>query len=313
MPVPSPSPRPSSPSAQLYAPVRSLKSTPAGTPPASPAKDARLVSSTVSLLSSPGRPTTAAVKAKLAFRTAAKSFLLRDQQGTWTALNKGEDLVLSSLKQTGGDELAWWRPEGSINEEQKELLEVWRKLRILRITFVATLFATPSTSGQDIPSDPKLLKLLSMQPEPLVYALWAALASPSDSGSSPSTALPLSDPSLLALHPSLATATALAALKVNSPQAARRVCEAWLGTVMGNDDVLDSLSASPPEHDPAVNAMNGAVEAGPTTPLAAYERLVEVYSVHVLGALDEWAEAVEFIRGQGKASGGIVEDSRVEV
>lgn len=309
-------PRSPSPSAQLYARPPSTKPVLA-TPPSSPPSKSTTASpgliGSVASLSSPSGSRTALDRARAAYRTAAKAFLHRDYDGTWLALDKTEATVRSAVP--SDVDARWWVESGKGGDEDEgELLEVLRKVQILRITFVATLSATPPSARPPTFSSPTLAAWLSLPPETLVYALWAALTQP-NVGPSRDAPTPLADPHLTALHPSLATATALAALKVSAPASAKAVCEAWFGAVMGDDLLCEKVLALEATDDSPPAPVNGEVagSASTTTAVGAYARLVEVYTVHVLGALEEWADAAEFIRGQSKDSGGFLSTPAVEV
>ncbi|GAA5827242.1 hypothetical protein JCM3770_006100 [Rhodotorula araucariae] len=264
------------------------------------------------------------------YAAATRAFLVRDYAGTAASLHDALALV-SSVPQR-----AWFDAvqAGTPVPLQTTLR---RRLDVLQITFLATVRSTP---GSLAPA-PALQPLLDRPPAHLIKALWHALLRPpagtpadkvaDDDAGAEADILPAR--AAAHLHPALAVALALAALKLDEPRLARAVAEAWFASV--DDDVeavvWDAAGAADwSDGELALDAVGGAGMtasfvggAGKGAPpqqqpdahrqlLAAWLRLVDLLVLHILPKLGEWDAAGDFVRMQGAENGGWVPDERVE-
>lgn len=220
----------------------------------------------------------------------------------------------------------------------QELHELARKFQILRITFVASVYSTTTVEHikslilhQSPPlyrtkTDP-LLELLALQPDIVISTLWSLAASHhQDLESCMRDPLPntLDSISLMNIHPSIVTATALASIKLSAPQSGKWVCEAWLSSLnVGVLDYLQTLMGA--EHPPISSTtthnqfviLNNSAECpakrGGSNIRYNYARLIEVYAVHILGSVHEWQFASEFVHAQSSEAGGVLPNHIVQV
>lgn len=276
------------------------------------------------------------------YNAATRAFLVRDYTATASSLHDALALV-SHVPQR-----AWF---DSLQAGTPVPLEVTlkRRLDVLQVTFLATVRSSP---GALSPS-PALTPLLELPPADLVKALWSDLvrppaATPQPGRNAAASSTPPSDilptPTASHLHPSLAVALVLAALKLDEPRLARAVAEAWLGSVdeevealvdeTARDAVewgegaegaaefaLDAVGAAGASMGASGVLPGGAgAGAGPARQhdprrqlLAAWLKLVDLLALHVLPQLGEWDAAGDFVRMQGVENGGWVPDARVEV
>ncbi|KAL8291762.1 hypothetical protein RQP46_002020 [Phenoliferia psychrophenolica] len=254
-------------------------------------------------------PTLESLKSR--YRTAAKAFVLTDYSSAALALEPvgGGGGTLASPSWLSAVE----------HESPSPLLDLERKLAVLRITFLATVHNS-TTSPSVIPSTCLSLSALASLPaRALINALWADLTSSPLSASSDIFATP----SAAFLHPSLVLALALSALKLDEPRSARAVIEAWFGSVSEQVDrvIFDEVSQDTFEwRDFAIEGEGASMAAsssvGDVDPkkslVRSWVRLYDLLSLHVLPRLGEWEAAADFARAQSVENGGWVPDERVE-
>ncbi|KAF9533912.1 hypothetical protein CPB83DRAFT_804910 [Crepidotus variabilis] len=142
-----------------------------------------------------------------------------------------------------------------------------RKWDILRITFESTVYTSPPTSKESLPES--LLSLLSEPPQALMSSIYnrsLALFTP-DNGIT-------YKPSLnAAFLPSQVLSTLVyCSLKVNAPDVGRGIIEDWLS----RREPRDFLDGKEDGED-------------------GYEKVLELYCLHVLPKLEQWEYAKEFL------------------
>lgn len=138
-----------------------------------------------------------------------------------------------------------------------------RKWDILRITFETTLYVSPSTSDdpEALPASLRANQMLS--PQSLVTQLHARsllLFTPS---------APLQKPNATFLPPQVLMTLVLASLKTGCPEIGRQMIEDWLS-----------------KRNPASSYQD----------LDGYTKIIELYTLQVLPALEEWDYASEFLQ-----------------
>ena len=238
------------------------------------------------------------------YSQAGRTFLLRDYAATATALVQ----ATSSPRPIDSD--AWFTALSTANELPE--LELHRKVDILHITFLATVHSSPPSA---LPAP--IASLVSLSAPDLLTSLWSTALH----ASTPHTEI-LSTPDAAFLHPSLAIALTLAALKLDEPRLARAIAEAWFGSVSEEvERVIEEESAR-------IDWSEFGLEEGMTASrvggwkdkvdrrrqlVASWLRLLDLLVLHVLPKLGEWEAAGDFIRLQGVENGGWVPDDRVEV
>ncbi|GAA5846347.1 hypothetical protein JCM9279_001336 [Rhodotorula babjevae] len=270
------------------------------------------------------------------YNAATRAFLVRDYAATASSLHDALALV-SDVPQR-----AWF---DAVQAGSPVPLEVTlkRRLDVLQVTFLATVRASP---GALAPS-PALRPLLDLPPADLVKSLWSTLVARPRPGHAPATApapapAPSDDilptPAAAHLHPSLAVALVLAALKLDEPRLARHVAEAWLGSVDDEVEALVDDAARDLDWNEAGELALDAVGAGAASMsgsgllgggagagagaaarqdprrqlVGAWLKLVDLLVLHVLPQLGEWDAAGDFVRMQGVENGRWVPDARVE-
>ncbi|GAA5972112.1 hypothetical protein JCM11641_002500 [Rhodosporidiobolus odoratus] len=273
------------------------------------------------------------------YSSASRSFLHRDYQSTASSLHSALQLV-STVSFND-----WYNPV-SHAKPIPPLIELHRRLQLLQITFVATVYSSPTPALSA--TSPHLDHLLTLQPANLIRALWTSLLSPAPSDDFSTDTEPdvliLPHPSAAFLHPSLPISLVFAALKLGQPASARHIAEAWFGSVSDDVDNLICEISRTAELDIEVefplDAVAGATkngsakERGMSGPSILAERgeirgkskaqearkalaggwfnLHDLLVLHVLPQLGEWDAAADFVRLQGKENGGWVPDARVE-
>lgn len=266
-------------------------------------------------------------EARQLYHQATRAFLVRDYATAATCLHDG----VSRLEHIEQD--AWFRALETGGSTQRAVIDLRRRLDILKVTLLATVRSSPAA----LSPAPSLTPLLELEPDKLVHALWSDLIGDS---APDADAEVVPTPAASHLHPSLAVSLALAALKLDSPKSARAVVEAWFGSVgedvevvvadfasngtvdwhAGLDFPLDQVAggrahqqdlsdssttlgqAPRSDQDAAVRALVGS-----------WLRLLDLLVFHILPKLDEWDAAGDFVRLQGQENGGWVPDVRVEV
>lgn len=270
------------------------------------------------------------------YNAATRAFLVRDYALTASALHDARSLVAHVAQG------AWY---DALQQGVPAPLDVTlrRKLDVLELTFLATVRSSPAA----LAPSPALKPLLELPSDKLVQTLWRHLLSGEHSNADPvegdGDILP--SPQAAFLHPSLAVALALAALKLEQPLQAKHVVEAWFGSVSeeverivfdtsgeidwagegARDFALDAVGGRGASALSGSSVLNGA-GAGSDQPaaadktaesrrqlVAAWLKLLDLLVLHVLPKLGEWEAAGDFVRLQGVENGGWVPDERVEV
>ncbi|GJN90219.1 hypothetical protein Rhopal_003218-T1 [Rhodotorula paludigena] len=269
------------------------------------------------------------------YNAATRAFLVRDYALTASALHDARSLVAHVAQGAWFDALQQGVPPPLD-------VSLRRKLDVLELTFLATVRSSPAA----LAPSPALKPLLELPSDKLVQTLWRHLLSGQHSQADPAEGdgdiLP--SPQAAFLHPSLAVALALAALKLEQPLQAKHVVEAWFGSVSeeverivfdtsgeidgagegARDFALDAVGGRGSSALSGSSMLNGAgagsdqpAAADKTTEsrrqlVAAWLKLLDLLVLHVLPKLGEWEAAGDFVRLQGVENGGWVPDERVE-
>ncbi|CCF52580.1 uncharacterized protein UHO2_03625 [Ustilago hordei] len=237
--------------------------------------------------------------AKTHYGKAARAFLAKDLQTALVQSQHAADLLLSS-SQLGSSLTA-----SSFLDSDLDLQKLVDKVAILRLTVFTQVYTdkqisdsihdkltqakqqTSSTTSSDGAAIDRILLLLSKQPQSLISHLWfeALRLCTHTSGENDAPSL---DPTPETMHlaielsASVISSAVLAALRLDAlnpaartgRNAARLIAEWYLAS------------------------FSSAFGAAPPTPkaAAAYEKIVGLYSLHVLASrLDEWEYAREFV------------------
>jgi hypothetical protein len=265
-------------------------------------------------------------EARLRYREAARSFLNAD----FTSALRAIDAALAALPSPLS--LPSWIDQ--LSEEatgtSTAASDQRRKVVILFVTLVATCRAT---LDRDLPVSARQTPLLGpyipLKPDAVVAKLFdGAVGRFAPSPPPPSEPSPLPSPEAAYLPPSVIVALALGALKLQAPRAAKAVCEAWLGslderaesTLEVEGDALDA--AGTPTASLTASALSLSVTSTPNTEstgspkrdaLQSYERILELYALHILPAMGAWDEAEEWVKLLARETGGYARPGKVEV
>ena len=247
------------------------------------------------------------------YSNAARAFLLRDYGTTAAFLEDAETVE-------NGERGAWMLAVEKGTEAPE--LELQRKLEILKITFLATVYDSLDFKQEDAiaGSARSIATALDLPPAVLIASLWSqAIGTPPSSTSSDI----FPSPEAANLHPSIAIALTLAALKLEEPRAARAVAEAWFGSISDSLDSLifetatsiDLTGAFGIEESSVSMSTSGLKEKFPPKKalVGSWLRLLDLLTLHVLPKLGEWEAAGDFVRLQSTENGGWVPDERVFV
>lgn len=295
-------------------------------------------------LTPPRQSSSPVATAKRLYRDAARAFLVRDFALASRALAHAREALTSSSSITGHEWLELVRDSNTQQQQQRKedvTVELWRKLAILRITLTATVLADEQqhvSSSANLHED--VSRLAALGPQQAVVALWldAAHGSGIAVGSSAARDEIVADEQCALVHPTIAIALALAAVKLGELRLAARVAEAWLGAIdpaveqalvrrttasaqteerLGASDMLASSAASlDPNSISLSNSEDSTAKPGGSTATSivkAWYRLHDIYALHVLPRLGEWDAAVDFVKLQGVENGGWVSQARVTV
>jgi hypothetical protein len=261
------------------------------------------------------------------YRNSAKSFILGDFGTTAAYLNEANQIE----KGVRGAWLTFLEREREEYEEEEDQsrttkqledeIESRRKLDILRITFLATVksIAEGEEEGETVllglPEE--MGELLKLGGDELITRLW--FDSIGLDGMATNDIFP--SPEASELHPSIAIALVLGALKMQQPKQARAIAEAWFGSTSESLDLL--LLETSSTLDLAMgftlesSMISGSMLKEKLEPKAAvvgsWIKLMDLLSLHVLPQLGEWEAAGDFIRLQGVENGGWIPDERVQV
>ncbi|KNE98179.1 hypothetical protein PSTG_08446 [Puccinia striiformis f. sp. tritici PST-78] len=219
-----------------------------------------------------------------------------------------------------------------------ELLQLDRKFQILKITFLTSLLQasthsilnslqpnpntakSSSISSSSSSSSSSVLSSVSAsayseltleqhdllssflklngQPEKFILRLLSSISPDPCEDSSSLDQLPTA--SFHSIHPSIITALGLASIKLGIPRMGKQVIEAWFSSIECFDLNFTSHSSSPQPTSTAEE--NSSQTTNLTSDLRlSYQNLIQIYSIHILGALDEWPFAIEFIQSHQSA------------
>ncbi|GAA6028664.1 hypothetical protein JCM8097_007337 [Rhodosporidiobolus ruineniae] len=298
-----------------------------------------MASSTLTVNGTSSRASSSTSELRQRYNAASRAFLVRDFASTASALQQGLQLAPTPTPE------AWFT--AVVNGQPIPAdVDLRRRLEILQVTLLATVRSSASPAISSLSNLDPLLQLL---PSRLIKALWDTLITPA----SPDAAAEKSDdsdailptPSAAFLHPSLAVALVLAALKLDEPRAARQVAEAWFGSVdaevervvwetaatldLGEEFPLDAVGSGSGSSSGGAGGMSGSSILGAANSAAApagrskadeakkalvggWLKLLDLLVLHVLPKLGEWEAAGDFVRLQGVENGGWVPDERVE-
>ena len=205
-------------------------------------------------------PASTEVTLRSLYSRAAKSFLNRDIPQTHALITSAFQFIPP--------------PRPTITDADRQL-GVWRrKWDILRLTLETTIYSTPPSDAEELPSSIRANLMLS--PQSLLASLHTRslkLFTPKiwdldgEAGSQRSL-------SSRYLPPQLVVTLVLASMKLNAPEVGKGIVEDWLSV---RDD---------PE---------AVIEGGD-----GYEKIVELYCLHLLPRLEEWDLATEFLRYEGE-------------
>lgn len=272
--------------------------------------------------------TSSVTVARKHYNNASRSFLVRDYASTASFLDQATQSLAPTQPTEGYDALVRGTPA-------RAEVGLRRRLDILIVTFLATVHVAP---GLPPLAHSHFSDLLRLSPDELVRSLWHSFVDPETPN--PAKADIVTDSRVALVHPSIATSLCLAALKLDQPQLAKAIAEAWIGSTT---DDLDRIawheaemigagsrweSVMPLDTMSGVSAqgMSGSsilTAAPPTPPDAASEarrqfvkswiKLVDLLVLHVLPKLQEWDAAGDFVRLQAIENGGWIPDDRIEV
>lgn len=274
------------------------------------------------------------VRARQLYQQATRAFLVRDYSTAASCLHDG----LAHVARVQRD--AWYTALVRDPYAVPGDVEVRRRLEILKVTLLATIRASPAARSPAA----SLTPLLELEPDKLVGALWQNLIGSTSAELQKGDSAPIvPTPAAGYLHPSLAVSLALAALKLESPKAARAVAEAWLGSVAeevellaadyaaggqvdwhaGIDFPLDQVAGNQSARTNGLSASStlGGGGAGHAKEdavalralVGSWLKLLDLLVFHILPSLGEWDAAGDLVRLQGQENGGWVPDVRVEV
>ena len=194
------------------------------------------------------------------YSRAAKSFLNRDVPQTHALITSAFQLVPP--------------PPSTITDVDCQL-SIWRrKWEILRLTLETTVYSTPPNDVEELPSSIRANLMLS--PQSLLASLHTRslkLFTPWNGGSDGDAA---SQRSLSAryLPPQVVVTLILASMKLNAPEVGKGIVEDWLSGRGDPEGVLDGGDG--------------------------YEKIIELYCLHLLPRLEEWDLAADFLQYEGE-------------
>lgn len=255
---------------------------------------------------------------KTIYNQAGKSFVLKDFGTTAALLHDALPYTHSTSQSDWINRLE--EPGETMVEEDADLM---RKLEILRITF----FATVRSASEPLLSSPEsIADFLDLPVPELIAALWStSIQQPHE----PNNIDIFPSPAAASLHPSIATALVLAALKLGSPRSARAIAESFFCSTSSQfDEILFHTAASPSVDFTTMFRLDemtmshSIVQGGAgvkerldpkVTIVGNWIRLMDLLTLHVLPQLGEWEAAGDFLRLQSVDTGGWIPEERVEV
>lgn len=213
--------------------------------------------------SNPGPSSSSATSTEVILRSlysrAAKAFLNRDIPQTHVLITSAFQFI---------------PPPPSTATDADRQLAVWRrKWEILRLTLETTVYSTPPTEVEELPSVIRANLMLS--PQSLLASLhtrslkvFTPKTEESDGGAGLQRSL-----SSRYLPSQVVVTLVLASMKLNAPEVGKGMVEDWLA-VRGDPEAV--------------------VEGGD-----GYEKILELYCLHLLPRLEEWDLAAEFLQYEG--------------
>lgn len=230
----------------------------------------KLPSSPLTSLSTTSAPSSPSVATlKSLYSRAARAFLHREISLTHTLLASAFSLL---------------NPPISIHKDH--LSSHRRKWDILRITLETTVYASPPTTRDSLP--PELLENLIQSPQSLLTSLYTRsldLFTPTPLNSKSKL-----NPSAAYLPFQVLVTLALSSMKLDAPDVGRAMIEDWLarrGQLLEEYEALEESDR--PEDD-------------------GYEKVLDLYCLHILPRLEQWDYAREFLQYEGE-----LKDDRREV
>ncbi|KAA1063934.1 hypothetical protein PGT21_007909 [Puccinia graminis f. sp. tritici] len=225
----------------------------------------------------------------------------------------------------GNVRMAWWLVGSSDQAScidstiDQQLLQLDRKFQILKITFLTSILQSSSASQSSSSSSSlaysadqltqqqfdSLSQFLNLNDHPhrfLLRLLHSILTTHHHHDRSLAESSTKDDDRLLhQLHPSILTALALASIKLGTPESGRQLIEAWFSSI-GSFQLTLSSSSSSSENKLAYSSDHSQPDHQIQGPLnlssdlrASYLALIQIYTIHILGALHQWPAALQFI------------------
>ena len=194
------------------------------------------------------------------YSRAARSFLNRDLPQTHALITSAIQLI---------------PPPPSIITDADHQLNVWRrKWDILRLTLETTVYSTPPSEAEELPSSIRANLMLS--PQSLLASLHTRslkFFTPKMGDLDPEAGFQRRLSSRY-LPSQVVVTLVLASMKLNSLEVGKGIIEDWLSV----------------RDDPEV-----AIERGD-----GYDKIIELYCLHLLPRLEEWDLAAEFLQYEGE-------------
>ncbi|KAF9778914.1 hypothetical protein BJ322DRAFT_461511 [Thelephora terrestris] len=226
-------------------------------------------STTTTTISSPGPSTSTSSSSTISteatlrslYSRATKSFLNRDIPQTHVLITSALQLIPSP-------------PSANIDPDRQ--LSVWRrKWDILRLTLETTVYSTPPSGAEELPSSIRVNLMLS--PQSLLASLYtrslkffAPKTENSEAGTGSQRSL-----SSRYLPPQVVVTLILASLKLNAPEVGKGMIEDWLSGRGGPEENVSGGDDS-------------------------YEKIIELYCLHILPRLEEWNLSSEYLQYEGE-------------
>jgi len=263
------------------------------------------------------------------YRRATKAFLLNHHRQVWHSLSLGLDRIHSLLliptaavdPPSPTTTTPWWLVSSTLTGPSAcvdwtidlELHQLARKFHILRITFltailpnsglVESLIGPSSSSLADsmelsASQQAALSGFLRLNAEPAKFLcrLLTAVGREEEQQQQPGPdaepdglLLPTAD-DLRQMHPSILTAMGLASIKLGERQTGKTLIERWFSAV----ESLDLCFVTQPL-PPSRQHLHLSPRALSSDLRLSYQNLIQIYAIHILGPLDLWPFAIDFI------------------
>ncbi|KAA1125221.1 hypothetical protein PGTUg99_008373 [Puccinia graminis f. sp. tritici] len=229
--------------------------------------------------------------------------------------------------------MAWWLV-GSGDQAScidstidQQLLQLDRKFQILKITFLTSILQSSSVSQSSSSPSPSpssssplayssaeltqqqfdsLSQFLNLNDHPhrfllrLLHSILTTHHHDHHDRSLAESSTQDDDRLLHQLHPSILTALALASIKLGTPESGRQLIEAWFSSIGSFQLTLSSssenaqLAYSDHTHSKPDHQIQGPLNLSSDL-RASYLALIQIYTIHILGALHQWPAALQFI------------------